>query len=675
LIGKLNKNTVFTLGLKLNKFKVCLTERTFRVTERRLPVTVRTFRVTGRTLRVTERRLRATERRLPVTERRLPVTERTFRATERRLPVTPTNAFKWIIAIAILFISFSSFSQTKTFPLNIQLVDTLHKDDFNKIKKQLTSEKLFRDSFVLKKELQQIILKLNNSGYLTASFDEIGFDSTSFTAKLFLGNRYQWASLAKGNVDEGFISGTGFRLKLYQGKAFRYEQVRKLQENILVNCENNGYPFASIKLDSITVEEDSIKAKLNLDKGRLIKLDSVELRDSGVIAPVYIYNYIGIKPGDIYNEALAKRISNRIRELAFLSERKPYEVIFEEKETHLLLYLEGKKASQFDGVIGVLPDNDNPGKVNLTGEVHLKLQNSLQRGEVIELNWKTIPVKTQDLKVHALYPFVLNTPIGLDGNLAIYKKDTTYIDVDKNIGVQYLFAGNNYVKVFVGNKESSLISTKGLESITVLPPYADVSLTSYGLGGHYEKLDYRLNPRKGFMLEANVSVGNRVINKSNAIPVHLYDSVKLKTTQYRADFSGDYFIPLGQRQVIDVGNKSGYLYGSDIFTNELYRIGGLRSLRGFDEESIYASQYSIGKLEFRYLLEQNSFLFIFANGAWYQNKSRNKNLHDTPYGFGTGINFETKLGIMSISYALGKEFSNPIYFRNAKVHFGIVNYF
>jgi hypothetical protein len=350
-------------------------------------------------------------------------------------------------------------------------------------------------------------------------------------------------------------------------------------------------------------------------------------------------------------------------------------VIFDEKETRLLLYLENKKASQFDGIIGVLPDNDNPGKINLTGEVHLKLQNSLRRGEVIELNWKTIPVKTQDLKVHVLYPFILNTPIAVDANLNLYKKDTTYIDVEKNLGVQYLFTGNNYVKVFVNNKESSLINTKGLENITVLPSYADVSITSYGLGGHYERLDYRLNPRKGILLESTVSVGNREINKSSAIPVHLYDSVKLKTTQYRAELTADYYFSLGQRQVIDVGNKSGYLYGSDIFTNELYRIGGLRSLRGFDEESIYASAYSIVKVEFRYLLEQNSFLFFFANGAWYENKSRNKNIWDRPYGFGTGINFETKLGIMSISYALGKEFKNPVYFRNAKVHFGIVNYF
>ena len=90
---------------------------------------------------------------------------------------------------------------------------------------------------------------------------------------------------------------------------------------------------------------------------------------------------------------------------------------------------------------------------------------------------------------------------------------------------------------------------------------------------------------------------------------------------------------------------------------------------------IYANKFFTGKIEYRYILEQNSFLFTFINAAYYTNKSRNIDLHDSPLGFGAGINFETKIGIMSISYALGKQFDNPIYFRNGKIHFGIVNYF
>ena len=118
-----------------------------------------------------------------------------------------------------------------------------------------------------------------------------------------------------------------------------------------------------------------------------------------------------------------------------------------------------------------------------------------------------------------------------------------------------------------------------------------------------------------------------------------------------------------------------FLYSPDIFENELYRFGGLKSLRGFDELTLLASQYLIGKIELRYLLEQNSYLALFANGAYYENRSGGNFIHDTPFGFGAGMTFETKLGIFSFNYALGKQFDNPILFRSGKIHFGLVNYF
>ncbi len=581
---------------------------------------------------------------------------------------------RFIVFLLFCFSTLNSFAQ-KNFSLNIQLVDTLQLEEFSKIKKQLFSQKLFRDTNSCNRELQSILLKLNNNGYLAAGFDSIRFDSVSYNVKLFLGERYEWMSLSKGNVDEGFLNGSGYKQKLYDGKSISYDQVKKLREKIIINCQNNGYPFASIQLDSIEMNKNAISAKLNLDKNKFIRFDSVLVKGNATIAPVYIYNYIGIKPGSVYNEALITKITSRILELPFVKESSPNRILFSEKETKLELFLENKKASQFDGIIGLLPDNTNPGKYTLTGEAHLKLQNALARGEVMELNWKQLPSQSQDFKLHFLYPFLLNTPFGVDASLALFKKDTTYVDVVKNIGVQYQLNGNNYLKAFISVKESTLGSTTGLKFVTVLPDYADVSSTSYGLGFHYEKLDYRLNPRSGYSFETIASTGTRTISRNKEINQSLYDSLQLASTEYHTELTFDFYIPLKSRHVIDFGIKGAYQYSPAIFTNELYRFGGLRTLRGFDEESILASSYGIAKVEYRYILDQNSFLFAFFNEAYYQNKSRNKNIHDTPYGFGTGITFETKLGIMSVSYALGKEFDNPIYFRNGKIHFGILNYF
>jgi hemolysin activation/secretion protein len=269
----------------------------------------------------------------------------------------------------------------------------------------------------------------------------------------------------------------------------------------------------------------------------------------------------------------------------------------------------------------------------------------------------------------------LSTHFGVDGSLSIFKKDSTYIDVIKNIGVQYSLSGNNFIKAFVNDKESDLQSTKGLEFASSLPDYADVTILSYGSTVHLEKLDYRLNPRKGIAMELTASAGNKEIRKNSGINAAVYDSLKLRSVTYSGEIRADFFWSPGGKHVINIGTIGGKIQNESLFSNELFRIGGLKTLRGFDEESIYASEFVIGKIEYRYQLEQNSFLFTFFNMASYRNKSRNINLHDTPYGFGAGINFETKLGIMSVSYALGKQFDNPVYFRNGKIHFGIVNYF
>ena len=52
-----------------------------------------------------------------------------------------------------------------------------------------------------------------------------------------------------------------------------------------------------------------------------------------------------------------------------------------------------------------------------------------------------------------------------------------------------------------------------------------------------------------------------------------------------------------------------------------------------------------------------------------------ENTTNYPFGFGIGVNFQTKPGIFSVSYAVGKQNGNPIDLSVAKIHFGIVNLF
>ena len=578
------------------------------------------------------------------------------------------RVIKFHLLVLLFVFSSSILVAQKNYTLDIQSINDAA------LLKKIPFKKQFLTKSDRDKELQNVLFACFDNAYLTANYDSLQTDSLSLKAYLSFGAQYKWANLKKGNVDEGVLSEIGFREKIYSNKPVYYKSVKRVQEKLITYYENNGYPFASVKLDSIVISDGSISAQLKLTKNSEIKIDSVVINGTAQIASVYIYNYLGIKPGSLYNESQLKKVNTRIAELPFVRATKPASVTFTNKFNKLILNLEKKRASQFDGIIGILPDNVT-GKILFTGDVRLKLQNGLGRGELIDLNWRRLQTQTQDLKARLVYPFILRTPFGLDYNFKLYKKDTTFIDVNQNIGVQYLLIGGNYIKVFYNNKTSTLLSTKGLENLTTLPVNADVSTNMYGLGLKYEKLDYRLNPRKGFSILMNASAGTKKIKRNTKLNPVIYDKIRLTSALYTGDFEGSVFLPIADRSTVKIGAQAGFIYGETTFQNELFRIGGLKTLRGFDEESINTSTFSIFTLEYRFILEQNSYLYAFGDIAPYENNNSKQYVQDTPYGFGAGISFETKAGIFSINYALGKQFSNPIELKSGKIHFGIVNYF
>ena len=577
---------------------------------------------------------------------------------------------KKFLFILFVIASISSAYAQHLYKLNIK--ETSSNADLSK----LSYKKEFTDSIERKKELQNYLYQLYDKGYLAATFDSIKkIDSISIVGYINTGKAYKFVLASKGNVDEILIDQFIGRKIFYDKKPVNYTKLIELNKNIIEYYENNGYPFASIKLDSIKINSDTISTSLNLKKNKKCLIDSIIIKGDAKITVTYLSNYLGIKQGAIYNEQQIKKISSRLKEISFLKEIKPYNVIFSPKYTKLALYLQKNKSSQFDGIVGLKQNDKNPNKYDLTGQLYLKLINSFGRGELVDLNWQSVQPLTQDLKMNFVYPYIFITPLGFDVKFAIYKKDSIYINLNENIGLQYLFTGRDYIKVFLDNKKSSLISTYGMESTTVLPSFADVSSSIYGLEFFREHLDFRYNPRRGHLIKITVGAGTKTIKKNNSVNPIVYENLKLNSSQYNLQSQFDFYFPIKKRSVIKLGSQSAWIINDNLFQNELFRIGGLKTLRGFDEESIYASKFSILATEYRFLFEQKSYLFTFINAAYYENYSINKQIHDTPFGFGAGISFETKAGIFSISYGLGKQFNNPINFRSAKISFGIINNF
>jgi outer membrane protein assembly factor BamA len=434
--------------------------------------------------------------------------------------------------------------------------------------------------------------------------------------------------------------------------------------------ENHGFPFAAVYLDSIFEKNDTVFTKLMIDKNLRCTFDTIALRGNLKVAKSYLKAYFNFKTKKTYNESIVKQIPLLVKDIPFADEKQSPVVEFTESNATLYLFLDKKRVNQFDGYIGVAPVSDKSGKIAIYGEMNLHLMNLFTIGETIELQWRAPERFSQFLELKLNFPYLVGTPLGVDGLFMLDKKDTTYLNMNYIIGLFYSFKGYNSARVYFDYTTSDILD-KNLFNYSDYLTYSDYRKTMYGFAFRFRKLDFIYNPRKGYELNLNVAVGTRKIIESYEANPDYYKDVDLLTVRYRLQGKIKGYIPLHKRWALGLGAEGGALFGKQHVINELFRIGGMNSLQGFDDLSIRASSYGTGLVELRFLVAKIAYLNAFFNGAWYEQKITNNYLRDFPFGFGAGIAFTTNAGLFYLSYALGKQMNNPISFKKGKIHFGL----
>lgn len=554
------------------------------------------------------------------------------------------------------------------------------------LEKELQYETSYTDSLSLIGALRSIVGELQLKTYLEASVDTLSIKGQEVLAILHVGPAYQWVQLGKGNVEESLLGQTGFRPKFFTNRAFSQQGLKELQDAILIYLENHGYPFANLRVDSLKVSSGGIRGVLHVEKGDLYTFDQLRIEGNVNVSETYLSSYLGLKPGTPYDQRKILRVRDRIRELPFLQSRRDLKVTFEGEQAKVDLFVDKRRASRFDFLIGVLPSSAQTGRFLVTGTFNAELQNQFGLGERIYAAFEQLRPQTQELELEFNYPYVLGTPFGADMHFELYRRDTNYLDLRYNIGAQYLLEGGSYLKAFWNNYTSTLLTVDTFAVLQTgqLPDTLDVSHSTFGLEYSHQKLDYRFNPRKGWSAFIKAAAGLKNIRRNNLISQldipDPYAALNLRSFIYRLEANLAAYIPMFKTSTLKGSLQSGFVITEDpIFANEQFRLGGNRLLRGFDEESIFATNYAVFTLEYRLLIGQNSFLYLFGDYARLDEKTikaqPGQNTVDFPYGFGAGISFETKVGVFGISLAFGSRKQNPIDFGAPKVHFGYISLF
>ena len=504
---------------------------------------------------------------------------------------------------------------------------------------------------------------LIKKGYVLANIDSLQWREDVALVSFYAGPKYEKLSIEIDSNDRSIVRNIpGVNERMLSRVKFSSREIALTMRKINSFLINNGYPFAKVNLEVDKIEAPNTNAILKISEGPKVIIKEIFIKGTATITEKFVINAIAIEKGDVYDHSKLRDISSRINQIQFLDDIKPHELLFTEEGVELYVYLESNQVSLINGVIGLQPDPVTEKNI-LTGDIRLKLQNVLKRGELFSVNWRSLQPTTQDLDLRLSYPFLFNTPFGIDAKFDLYKQDSSFLTTNLNLGIQYFLRGGNYIKAFYEADNSNVLSA----GINSSENYVSVSTNRYGLGVFRQQFDYLPNPSRGLRFEIELSAGQR----SSSTPS---SDTTVNTTTFRGDFGLEFFIPLAKRHVLRFANSTFTYYAPEIFKNEEFRFGGLQTQRGFNEEILRATTLTTFALEYRFLVDKNSHAFAFFDQSIYEN-SVDGYTKDDPFGFGAGFSFGTNIGIFSISYALGKQFENPILLRDGKVHFGYVAYF
>jgi len=527
---------------------------------------------------------------------------------------------------------------------------------------------------------------LQLKGFIAASVDEVVFDSLSAHAVLYIGQQYRWARLQTAEKDGEILSAVRWNTKELENSPVQFSVIWARQQQIAAYLEETGYPFSKIYLDSIKVSGAEVEAQLAIYRGPLYKIDSIRVYGDAKVSNLFLQRYLNITNGSLYNKKKLAAVSKKLSELTYLKEEKQSDVTLLATGSVLNLYLKTVRNSQVNALVGFLPNAEGEKGFRVSGEANILLRNALSSGETIGVNAQWLQKGSPRLNLLYAQPFLFRSPVGLRFNFDMFKKDSTFLNINLRLGATYGAGQTQSGTVFIEKSQTLVNGINAAQVLTTrqLPPEADVSATLLGFIYDFNATDYKLNPQKGSEVSMTLSAGTKKLKKNNAVleltdPAapefkyeRLYDTVKLKTYQVRITTALAHYFKTGKQTTLKTALQAGLFNSGNVFRNEAFRIGGYRLLRGFDEESQYVTQYAVGTLEYRILLQRNSALFAFADGGLARLIEKQTNRY---LGTGLGISSETAAGIFNLVWAVGTQNNSPFNLRQSKVHLGFVNYF
>jgi len=505
--------------------------------------------------------------------------------------------------------------------------------------------------------VNNILLSEIESGYFTCNVDSINLKNQKLKIYLQTGNLISLNSIKVNlpnslslKLREDFISD-----KTYFNANDFSEKIKKW----IILMNNNGFPFAEFEFEKSEIINSKINLICNLISGPLVKIDSIINPEITKKELQLVYKFTDIRNGDLFELNKIYKISENIKNTGFIEEIRPPAYEFIDNKASIYTYFKPQSKNSINGLVGIQPGENET--VQFTGNVALNFQNALSYGEVLKFNWRRMFNSSQNLIAELSYPFLFNTNFEVQGGLDMIKKDSSFFNFNSKLIINYK-SNSNFSNgfLFTNNNSTNLLEND----------YSSTSVNSFGFVTNFKKLDNPFNPRKGFKIKSEIANGWKETYAIDTVANNI-----LKSPNFNGNLSFSSYLSLLKRTTFKIKLSGSTIQNNILYENELTRIGGYKTIRGFDEESIWVSSFVLGNFEFRYLIDEKSNVFLFSDFAWTESKTNNFLMEDYFQSFGFGTNISMPNGLLTLIYGLGRKIDNPFLIRTGKIHLGFTSYF
>jgi hypothetical protein len=462
------------------------------------------------------------------------------------------------------------------------------------------------------------------------------------------GLHYYYQSQAK--FDKIILTREGTKKHLKSTRTKDYRSVLETIEKEITHLENNGFPFASIRFTEQKEEKNKLLLSYEIDSGDYFYIDKIHIKSQSKFHEKTILNLIGVNIGDKYNENEIASIGTLLSATQLYQLNRPVEVLFRKGKAELYIYLEKERSSSADGFIGFQQDQIT-NRLVLNGYINLQLNNSLNRAEIIDMNWKSNPDKTQNLRAKLEYPFLFNSPLGIGADLDLRKQDSTFLRTDITLNLSYYHPYFRF-KIFNQIESSSTLRESAPAE------FRDYQKNTIGASARYIAPIINAAP----FYHPQVYIMGGFFNYRN----DTIDDNKQKVSNSKYEIGYSHTIDfLKYFHLNNTFIYQGLTSNISLSRNEFIYFGGLRSVRGFYELELYGKDIWMFLNEIEFQPIDLLSIFVLYDYASFHNTSYNY-----ANGFGFGFGFNTNTNSFEIIVANGILNDNPLDFSNTKIHIG-----